>query len=53
MKLYNNDSVLIFEEALKNYDKEKIIIVTDPPFNINYKYNTYNCDPGHHPVSIS
>jgi site-specific DNA-methyltransferase (adenine-specific) len=28
-------------EALKKIDKSNCIIVTDPPFNIGYKYNSY------------
>jgi len=40
-ELYNNDCLNILEEL---YDKNKnrnIIIVSDPPFNIGYKYKTY------------
>ena len=41
IKLYNDNSLDIFYKVInENYDKN-IIIVTDPPFNINYKYNTY------------
>jgi len=29
------------KEYMNKLDKNKIIIVTDPPFNIKYKYNTY------------
>lgn len=38
IKLYNNNCL----DVLKNIqDKEKYIIVTDPPFNINYHYSSY------------
>lgn len=41
IKLYNANSLDIFYKVInENYDK-KIIVVTDPPFNIDYKYNTY------------
>lgn len=42
MKLYNANSLDIFYKVLNQNSNKKIIIVTDPPFNINYKYNTYN-----------
>ena len=35
--LYNGDCV----DVLQNIDKENAIIVTDPPFNVGYKYSTY------------
>lgn len=39
IKIYNNDCV----EVLKSQELvgKKICIVTDPPFNIGFKYNTY------------
>ena len=40
-ELYNNDSLDIFYKIINKYYDKNIIIVTDPPFNINYKYNTY------------
>src|SRR5574344_1390685 len=41
IKLYNENSLDIFYKIInENYDKN-IILVSDPPFNINYKYNTY------------
>lgn len=40
-KIYNDDSQLILPEILSNLDNNKVIIVTDPPFNIGYHYNTY------------
>ena len=41
VKLYNENSLDVFYKIInENYNKN-IIIVTDPPFNINYKYNTY------------
>lgn len=40
-KLYNKNSLDIFYEIVnKNRDKN-IILVSDPPFNINYHYNNY------------
>jgi DNA modification methylase len=40
--LINEDSLKVFDDLYYNYSKKyKIIIVTDPPFNINYKYNNY------------
>lgn len=41
MELYNNNSLDIFAELIDKYKNENIIIVTDPPFNIGYKYNEY------------
>ena len=41
MKLYNENSLDIFYRIVNEYHDENIIIVTDPPFNINYKYRTY------------
>lgn len=39
MELYNCDCIeLLCSENIKN---KKICIVTDPPFNMNYHYNTY------------
>ena len=43
MELYNNNSLDIFAELIDKYKNENVIIVTDPPFNINYKYSKY-CD---------
>lgn len=41
IKIYNKNSLDVFYKIInKNHDKE-IILVSDPPFNINYKYNTY------------
>lgn len=37
-ELYNGDCV----EILQNINIEKSVIVTDPPFNIGYHYNSYN-----------
>ena len=41
MDLYNCNSLDIFTQLIKKYKDEHIIIVTDPPFNIGYKYNEY------------
>ena len=35
--LYNGDCV----DVLQKIDKTNAIIVTDPPFNVGYKYATY------------
>ena len=39
--LYNEDSLSVFFNVIQRFKKDKIIIVTDPPFNIGYSYNTY------------
>lgn len=39
--LYNEDSLSVFFNVIQQFKKDKIIIVTDPPFNIGYSYNTY------------
>ena len=41
IQLFNADNKTIFHEVLKPYADKKIVIVSDPPFNIGYKYNTY------------
>ena len=41
MKLYNENSLDIFYKILNQNHDKNIIIVSDPPFNINYHYNTY------------
>lgn len=41
MELYNDNSLDIFVELIDKYKNENVIIVTDPPFNINYKYSKY------------
>ena len=38
IELYNGDC----GEVLQNINKTNAIIVTDPPFNVGYKYATYN-----------
>lgn len=42
MELINNDSLKVFNKIIKDNKNKNIIIVSDPPFNINYKYNTYH-----------
>lgn len=39
--LYLGDCRLILGQIISKYKDRKMIIVTDPPFNIGYKYNTY------------
>ena len=41
IELYNENSLDVFNKIINKYHDKNIIIVTDPPFNINYKYNTY------------
>lgn len=41
IKLINDDCLNSIYEIEKNYNFEDVIIVTDPPFNIKYKYNSY------------
>lgn len=41
IKLINDDCLDVIYKIVRNYDINKIIIVTDPPFNIKYKYNEY------------
>lgn len=44
MELYNNNSLEIFKDIINKHKDKKIIVVSDPPFNINFKYNTYTDD---------
>ena len=39
--LYLGDCRLILGQIISKYKDRKMIIVTDPPFNIGYKYNIY------------
>lgn len=41
IKLYNKNSEDIFYKIINENHNKNIIVVSDPPFNINYKYNTY------------
>lgn len=41
IKLYNNNSFDVFYKIINSNYNKNIILVSDPPFNINYKYNTY------------
>ena len=41
IKLYNGDSRLIFPKVVSDLGGGRTVIVSDPPFNIGYKYNTY------------
>ena len=41
IKIYNDNSMEIFKNIVLENKEQNIIIVTDPPFNINYKYNSY------------
>lgn len=42
IKLYNENSLDIFYKIVNKYHDKNIILVSDPPFNIGYKYNSYN-----------
>ena len=35
--IYNKD----FRDIIKNLDKENTLIITDPPYNVGWKYDTY------------
>lgn len=41
IELYNDDFRNVLNAILQNHNNKKIIVVTDPPFNIGYRYNTY------------
>lgn len=41
IELYNENSLYIFYKIINKYHDKNIILVSDPPFNINYKYNSY------------
>ena len=41
IKLINDDCTKILKDIIEQYKDRNIIIVSDPPFNINYKYNQY------------
>ncbi len=43
IKLYNGDCIKIINESefTKTIKDRKVCVVTDPPFNIKYHYNTY------------
>lgn len=41
MLLLNADSRDLFFDVVRSYGREKIIVVSDPPFNIGYKYKSY------------
>ena len=42
MLIYNENSLDVFYKIINKYHDKNIILVSDPPFNIGYKYNTYN-----------
>ena len=41
MKLYNGDCQQLLPHILEKIDRKKVILVSDPPFNVGYHYNTY------------
>lgn len=44
INIFNDDSTQIFYDVIRNYDKDKIVVVSDPPFNVKYKYDNYKDD---------
>ena len=40
--LINEDARKNFYDIIRSIQDYKIVIVSDPPFNVGYKYNTYN-----------
>lgn len=41
MKLYNDDCQTILPHIIEALDRSKVILVSDPPFNVGYHYNSY------------
>lgn len=41
IELINDDCTKVVNKIMEEYDYDKVIFVSDPPFNIGYKYNTY------------
>lgn len=41
IRTINADSRDAFIDSIRSCDKEKIVVVSDPPFNIGYRYKTY------------
>lgn len=41
IELYNSDFREVILEIIEKYKGRDIIIVSDPPFNVNYHYNSY------------
>lgn len=41
MELINGNSIEAFDAVVQSYPADKIIVVTDPPFNVGYKYKSY------------
>ena len=41
MLLLNADSKDVFFDIIRSYDRKKIVVVSDPPFNVRYKYKSY------------
>lgn len=46
IQLYNGDSRELFDKILEGVDKSKVVVVSDPPFNIGYKYKSYKDNMG-------
>lgn len=46
IKLYNDNSLDIFYKIINQNQNKNIILVSDPPFNIGYKYNEYKDNLG-------
>lgn len=41
IRLIKNNSLEVFYKIINEYNNKNIVLVSDPPFNINYKYSTY------------
>ncbi len=46
MLLLNADSRDVFFDVARSYAGDNIVVVSDPPFNIGYKYNSYKDNMG-------
>jgi DNA modification methylase len=40
-KIYLGDCQILLPHILEKLDRNKVILISDPPFNIGYKYNEY------------
>lgn len=44
LEIHNNNCLDVFYKIVNRFYNKNIVVVTDPPFNINYKYNKYDDD---------
>lgn len=42
IEIYNNDCQKVLYKILEKYKNKNIVMVSDPPFNMGYHYNTYD-----------